>query len=63
VQAFSELGLTQSASLDDVKSAYRERVKEVHPDHGGNEDEFKRVREAYTTAKQHASGASRQRAS
>ncbi|KAA9398772.1 J domain-containing protein [Haloarcula sp. CBA1130] len=63
VQAFSELGLTQSASLDDVKSAYRERVKEVHPDHGGNEDEFKRVREAYTTAKQHASGASRQQAS
>ncbi|MDT3434506.1 DnaJ domain-containing protein [Haloarcula sp. 1CSR25-25] len=63
VQAFSELGLAQSASLDDVKSAYRKRVKEVHPDHGGNEDEFKRVREAYTTAKQHASGASRQRAS
>jgi len=63
VQAFSELGLTQGASLDDVKSAYRERVKEVHPDHGGNEDEFKRVREAYTTAKQHASGPSKQRAS
>jgi hypothetical protein len=63
VQAFDELGLTQNASLDDVKAAYRERVKEVHPDHGGNEDEFKRVREAYTTAKQHASGASRQRAS
>ncbi|WP_163464521.1 J domain-containing protein, partial [Escherichia coli] len=42
-QAFSELGLTQSASLDNVRSAYRERVKEVHPDHGGNEDEFKRL--------------------
>ena len=63
VQAFGELGLSQSASLDDVKSAYRERVKEVHPDHGGTEAEFKRVREAYTTAKQHASGTARQRAS
>ena len=63
VQAFGELGLSRNASLDDVKSAYRERVKEVHPDHGGTEAEFKRVREAYTTAKQHAAGASRQRAS
>jgi hypothetical protein len=54
IQAFGELGLPQSASLDEVKSAYRERVKEVHPDHGGDEDEFKRVREAYTTAKRHA---------
>jgi len=54
IQAFGELGLPRSASLDEVKTAYRERVKEVHPDHGGDEDEFKRVREAYTTAKRHA---------
>jgi len=37
-----------------VKSAYRDRVKQVHPDHGGDEADFKRVREAYTLAKQHA---------
>nr|WP_276413945.1 DnaJ domain-containing protein [Halomicroarcula sp. XH51] len=55
VQAFAELGLQQTATIDEVKSAYRRRVKEVHPDHGGDEAEFKRVREAYTTAKQHAS--------
>jgi len=51
--AFAELGLRRNASLPEVKSAYRERVKQVHPDHGGDEEEFKRVREAYTMAKQH----------
>nr|WP_244995501.1 J domain-containing protein [Halomicroarcula pellucida] len=55
LQAFAELGLRQTATLSEVKSAYRDRVKEVHPDHGGDEEEFKRVREAYTMAKQHAS--------
>ena len=54
VAAYRELGLSTSATLTEVKGAYRHRVKEVHPDHGGDEDEFKRVREAYTRAKQHA---------
>jgi len=54
IAAFRELDLSTSATLDEVKGAYRTRVKEVHPDHGGDEDEFKRVREAYTRAKQHA---------
>ena len=52
--AYSELGVASTAGLDEVKSAYRRKVKDVHPDQGGDEDEFKRVREAYTTAKQHA---------
>jgi hypothetical protein len=52
--AFRELGLPTGAPLEEVKRAYRRRVKEVHPDRGGDEDAFKRVREAYTTAKQHA---------
>ena len=51
--AFRELGLPAGATLSEVKTAYRRRVKEVHPDRGGDEDAFKRVREAYTTAKQH----------
>ena len=53
-QAFRALGLSPSASTDEVRTAYRERVKEVHPDHGGNEETFKQVREAYTMAKEHA---------
>ncbi|SFS02873.1 DnaJ domain-containing protein [Halomicrobium zhouii] len=52
--AFRELGLPAGATLEEVKRAYRRRVKEVHPDRGGDEDAFKRVREAYTTAKRHA---------
>jgi molecular chaperone DnaJ len=31
-EALALLGLSPSASLDDVKRAYRERIKEVHPD-------------------------------
>jgi len=52
--AFAELGVPTDAGLEEVKAAYRRRVKETHPDQGGDEDEFKRVREAYTTAKKHA---------
>ncbi|MCT9096119.1 J domain-containing protein [Haloarchaeobius sp. HME9146] len=53
-QAFRALGLPPSASTDEVRAAYRERVMETHPDHGGSEESFRRVREAYTTAKEHA---------
>lgn len=52
--AFAILGLPAEASANEVTSAYREQVKRVHPDHGGNHEEFRRVREAYTTAKEHA---------
>ena len=53
--AYAVLGLPSGAGEDAVQQAYRRRVKEVHPDHGGDEAEFKRVREAYDTARQHAS--------
>ena len=47
-EAYSRLGLEPSASDSAVKQAYRERVKEVHPDtEGGSEREFKRVKAAY----------------
>jgi len=35
-----------------VKAAYRERIKEVHPDHGGDRETFEAVREAYAAARQ-----------
>lgn len=53
--AFATLGLSPDADVEAVTKAYRERVKEVHPDHGGDEETFRRVREAYTAAKQAAS--------
>ena len=49
--AFAVLGVPPNATLTEVKRAYRERVKEVHPDHGGDREAFQQVREAYTTAK------------
>jgi len=52
--AFAELGVPAGASIEEVRRAYRRRVKEVHPDQGGDEDAFRRVREAYVTAKEHA---------
>lgn len=52
--AFDRLDLPRSADADEVKDAYRTRVKRVHPDHGGGEAEFKRLREAYVTARDHA---------
>jgi hypothetical protein len=51
--AFAELGVSAGATVEEVRRAYRRRVKEVHPDQGGDEDEFKRVREAYTVARNH----------
>ena len=51
--AFDRLELPPSATAEEVKSAYRERVKEVHPDHGGDPAEFRHLREAYATARDH----------
>lgn len=47
-EAYRALGLDPGADDDAVRTAYRERVKEVHPDRpSGDEDEFKRVNRAY----------------
>lgn len=52
--AFSTLGLSTDASLEAVRAAYRERVKEVHPDQGGDEEAFQRLQRAYDVAREHA---------
>jgi DnaJ-domain-containing protein 1 len=52
--AFAALGVSRNADAETVQAAYREQVKEVHPDQGGDEEAFKELREAYTTAKNHA---------
>ncbi|SNR37448.1 J domain-containing protein [Halorubrum vacuolatum] len=47
-EAYAALGLEPSADGDAVRSAYRQRVKRVHPDReDGDEEAFKRVTEAY----------------
>ncbi|MCU4741423.1 J domain-containing protein [Natronoglomus mannanivorans] len=52
--AYESLGLPRTASRSEIKSAYRDRVKDVHPDHGGDEESFRQLQEAYVTAKEHA---------
>ncbi|WP_158058925.1 J domain-containing protein [Halorussus halophilus] len=53
--AFAVLGVPQNSSVAEIRRAYREKVKEVHPDHGGDREDFQQVREAYTAAKKRAS--------
>ena len=46
---YETLGISKSASKDDIKSAYRKLAKKYHPDNKetGNEAKFKEVQEAY----------------
>lgn len=52
-EACEVLGIDPDASVEAIRTAYRERVKETHPDHGGDEEAFKRVRWAYEYLKEH----------
>jgi len=52
--AFDRLDLPPTATEAEVRAAYRDRVKETHPDRGGDEEAFRRVHEAYATAREHA---------
>jgi hypothetical protein len=48
-EAYRRLGLDTDADDGEIRRAYRERIKEAHPDRGGDEAEFKRLTEAYET--------------
>lgn len=45
-EALNILGLSENPTNSEVKSAYREKAKETHPDRGGDKDKFKRVNRA-----------------
>ena len=45
------LGLSSSASWDEVERAYRQKAKIHHPDRGGDEDTMRALNEAYSRIK------------
>jgi len=44
---YSILGITRTASPEEIKKAYRKQAMANHPDRGGDEAKFKQVTEAY----------------
>lgn len=43
------LGVRPDASTEEIKAAWRSRVKETHSDRGGSDDDFRAVQEAFET--------------
>jgi molecular chaperone DnaJ len=43
------LGVSDTATQDEIKKAYRKKAVEHHPDKGGDEQLFKKISEAYDT--------------
>ncbi|MBD8044177.1 DnaJ domain-containing protein [Arthrobacter sp. Sa2BUA2] len=44
---YEVLGVTPSATADEIRSAYRRAARQTHPDHGGSSERFHQVSEAY----------------
>jgi molecular chaperone DnaJ len=47
MSAWSLLGLTPGANLDEIKRAFQKRALETHPDQGGDSSDFRAVLRAY----------------
>jgi hypothetical protein len=48
---YAELGLSPGASPEEIKAAHRRKVREHHPDRGGNKATFQGIQLAYDTLK------------
>ena len=56
-RALERLGLSGNPSLDEIRAAYHRRAMETHPDRGGDQEEFLKVKHAYEyLTKNYASG-------
>lgn len=50
MNCFEKLGLQDTATIEDVKKAWRELATTHHPDHGGDATKFSMYRVAYRSA-------------
>ena len=41
------LGIRPTTSYDDAKRIYRKKMKELHPDRGGNPEDMRQAKEAW----------------
>jgi curved DNA-binding protein len=46
---YETLGVAQSATPEEIKSAFRKLAKQHHPDLGGSKDKFQQINDAYNT--------------
>lgn len=46
-ESYNLLGLSQDATVNEIKHAFNEKALTCHPDKGGNEEDFLQVRNAY----------------
>jgi hypothetical protein len=53
-RGFEALGLPASATPDEVRAAFRRLALQVHPDHGGNTEDFMRLQADFEHALSHA---------
>lgn len=44
---YDDLGVSNDASFDEIRSAYRKRAMGCHPDLGGDREEFERIQNAH----------------
>lgn len=44
---YKTLGVSKTATADEIKKAFRKKARTAHPDAGGDEEKFKEINEAY----------------
>ena len=47
VSLYRILGVRPTTSYDDAKRIYRKKMKELHPDRGGNPEDMRQAKEAW----------------
>ena len=43
------LGVDKKATMDEIKKSYRKKAIKMHPDKGGDQEEFQKLQQAYDT--------------